>query len=91
VPTLGPVERFARSKQVVTYQGLNPRECSSGRRQRVSSISKMMRSLPVEARDSAARLDTELRKDYQRQKLRRGSGWLRSPIARKLAVRVYWN
>jgi transposase len=30
VLTLGPVERFARSKQVVSYLGLNPREHSSG-------------------------------------------------------------
>ena len=29
VLTLGPVERFARSKQVVSYLGLNPREHSS--------------------------------------------------------------
>jgi len=28
--TLGPVERFERSKQVVSYLGLNPREHSSG-------------------------------------------------------------
>ncbi len=34
----------------------------------------MMRSLLVEAGHSAARLDSELRQDYQRLKLRRGSG-----------------
>ncbi len=34
VLTLGPVERFERSKQVVSYLGLNPREHSSGGRQR---------------------------------------------------------
>src|ERR1019366_4053718 len=32
VLTLGPVERFERSKQVVSYLGLNPREHSSGGR-----------------------------------------------------------
>ncbi len=94
VLTLGPVERFARSKQVVSYLGLNPREHSSGGRQRLGSISKqgnpMMRSLLVEAGHSAARLDAELRQDYQRLKLRRGSGVAKVAIARKLAVRMYW-
>jgi transposase len=47
----------------------------------------MMRSLLVEAGHTAARLDAELRQDYQRLKLRRGSG---VAMARKLAVRMYW-
>jgi transposase len=94
VLTLGPVERFARSKQVVSYLGLNPREHSSGGRQRLGSISKqgnpMMRSLLVEAGHTAARLDAELRQDYQRLKVRRGGGVAKIAIARKLAVRMYW-
>jgi transposase len=94
VLTLGPVGRFARSKQVVSYLGLNPREHSSGGRQRLGAISKqgnpMMRSLLVEAGHSAARLDHELRQDYQRLKQRRGSGVAKVAIARKLAVRMYW-
>ena len=94
VLTLGPVARFERSKQVVSYLGLNPREHSSGGKQRLGAISKqgnpMMRSLLVEAGHSAARLDAELRKDYQRLKLRRGTGVAKVAIARKLAVRMYW-
>jgi transposase len=94
VLTIGPVERFQRSKQVASYLGLNPREHSSGGRQRLGSISKqgnpMMRSLLVEAGHTAARLDAELRQDYQRLKLRRGSGVAKVAIARKLAVRMYW-
>ena len=94
VLTLGPVERFARSKQVASYLGLNPREHSSGGKQRLGAISKqgnpMMRSLLIEAGHSASRLDPELRKDYQRLKLRRGSGVAKVAIARKLAVRMYW-
>ena len=94
VLTLGRVERFARSKQVVSYLGLNPREHSSGGKQRLGAISKqgnpMMRSLLVEAGHSAARLDAELHKDYQRLKLRRGSDVAKVAIARKLAVRMYW-
>ena len=61
VLTIGPVARFQRSKQVASYLGLNPREHSSGGRQRLGSISKqgnpMMRSLLVEAGHTAARLD----------------------------------
>jgi transposase len=94
VLTLGEVKRFARSKQVVSYLGLNPREHSSGGRQRLGAISKqgnpMMRSLLVEAGHTAARLDAALRRDYQRLKLRRGSGVAKVAIARKLAVRMYW-
>jgi transposase len=94
VLTLGPVERFERSRKVVSYLGLNPREHSSGGKQRLGAISKqgnpMMRSLLVEAGHSAARLDPELRKDYQRLKLRRGTGVAKVAIARKLAVRMYW-
>lgn len=94
VLTLGPVERFERSKQVVSYLGLNPREHSSGGRQRLGAISKqgnpMMRSLLVEAGHTAARFDAELGQDYQRLKLRRGSGVAKVAIARKLAVRMYW-
>jgi len=94
VLTIGPVGRFQRSKQVVSYLGLNPREHSSGGRQRLGAISKqgnpMMRSLLVEAGHTAARLDPELRQDYQRLKLRRSSGVAKVAMARKLAVRMYW-
>ncbi len=94
VLTLGPVERFPRSKQVVSYLGLNPSEDSSGGKQRLGSISKqgnsMMRCLLCEAAQTASRFDPELRRDYQRLKFRRGSGVAKVAIARKLAVRLYW-
>ena len=94
VLTMGPVERFPRSKQVVSYLGLNPREHSSGERQRLGSISKqgnvMMRWLLVEAGQTAARLDPELRRKYLRLKFRRGSSVAKVAIARTLAVKLYW-
>jgi transposase len=49
----------------------------------------MLRFLLVEAGHTAARFDAELRKDYQRLKLRRGTGVAKVAIARKLAVRMY--
>jgi transposase len=95
VLTLGPVERFRRSKQVVSYLGLNPREHSSGGRQRLGAISKqgntMLRWLRVEAGQTAARFDPELRRKYQRLKFRRGSSVAKVAIARTLAVRLYWT
>lgn len=91
---VGPVSRFSRSKQLVSYLGLNPREHSSGGRQRLGAISKqgnpMLRGLLVEAGHTAARLDPELRQDYQRLRLRRGGSVAKVAIARKLAVRMYW-
>ena len=94
VLTLGPVERFPRSKQVVSYLGLNPREASSGGHQRLGSISKqgneMLRWLLVEAGQSASQADPELRRKYQRLKLRRGRKVAKVALARILAVRLYW-
>ena len=76
VLTIGPVSRFANSKKVVSYLGLNPSEASSAGRQRLGAISKqgnsMMRYLLIEAAQTASRLDPQLRRDYQRLKYRRG-------------------
>jgi len=94
VLTIGPIGRFRRSKQVVSYLGLNPQENSSGGRQRLGSISKqgnsMMRYLLNEAAQTASRYDSKLRRDYQRLKFRRGGAVAKIAIARKLAVRLYW-
>ena len=95
VLTIGPVERFRRSKQVVSYLGLNPRESSSGGQQRLGSISKqgnsMLRWLLTEAAQTASKFDPELRRDYLRLQFRRGRGVAKIAIARKLAVRLYWR
>jgi transposase len=92
--TVGPVERFAHSAQLVSYLGLNPTEHSSGGRQRLGSISKqgnaMLRWLLVEAGQSTAQFDPELRRVYQRLKFRRGAKVAKVALARRLAVRLYW-
>jgi transposase len=92
--TLGQIERFAHSRQVVSYLGLNPSEHSSGGRQRLGSISKqgnpMLRSLLVEAGQTTARLEPELKRAYQRLKRRKHSAVAKVMVARKLAVRLYW-
>lgn len=94
VLTVGPVERFAHSRKLVSYLGLNPREDSSGGRQRLGHISKqgneMLRWLLVEAGQTAAQFDPELRRKYLRLKFRRGAKVAKVAIARQVAVRLYW-
>lgn len=93
--TIGPVERFPNSRALVSYLGLNPGEHSSGGRQILGHISKqgneMMRWLLVEAAQSAAQFDPELRRRYQRLKYRRGGPVAKVALARHLAVRLYWT
>jgi len=95
VLTIGEIGRFRRSKQLVSYVGLNAKESSSGGKQRLGSTSKqgnaMLRFLLVEAAQTASRFDPELQRDYQRLKFRRGPGVAKVAIARKLAVRLYWK
>ena len=95
VLTLGPVGRFPRGKQVASYLGLIPRERSSGDHQHFGPISKqgntMMRTLLVEAAQTAARFDEELRRDYARLRAKnKHSALAKVMVARKLAVRMYW-
>jgi transposase len=95
VLTIGPVERFAHSRALVSYLGLNPSEDSSGGHQRLGHISKqgnqMLRWLLVEAGQSASVLDDELRRKYQRLAFRRGRNVAKVALARHLAVRLYWT
>lgn len=92
--TLGPWQRFAKAKKVVSYLGLNQRENSSGGRQKLGSISKQgngfVRSLLVEASLNAARLDPQLRRAYRRLAARKHTALARVMVARKLAMRLYW-
>ena len=95
VLTVGPVERFANSRKLVSYLGLNPGEDSSGGHQRLGHISKqgneMLRWLLVEAGHSAAQFDPELRRKYQRLVFRRGRNVAKAALARHLTVRLYWT
>jgi transposase len=92
---IGPVERFACSRQVASYLGLIPMEDSSGGRHRWGHISKQgntfLRTMLVEAGQTAARRDPELRRAYQRVKHKKQfSGIAKVMVARKLAIRLYW-
>ncbi|HEX8810902.1 MAG TPA: IS110 family transposase [Terracidiphilus sp.] len=93
VLTLGPAERFASAKQVGSYLGLIPSEESSGGKQRLGGISKQgssfLRFLLVEAGQTAARYDPQLKRFYQRLAARKNRSVAKVAVARKLATRLY--
>jgi transposase len=92
--TVGDVRRFSRSKQVASYLGLIPRERSSGGQQRMGAISKQgnrfLRTLLVEAAQSAVRFDPAFRKEYLHRCHRKHPAVAKVAAARKLAIRLYW-
>jgi transposase len=94
VMTIGEVARFQRSKQVSSYLGLIPSEHSSGNRRRLGSITKQgnvfLRTLLVEAAQSAVRHDPQFKKEYQHRCHHKAKGIAKVATARKLAVRLYW-
>ena len=93
VLTLGPAERFESAKQVGSYFGLIPSEASSGGKQRLGKISKQgnsfLRFLLVEAGQTAARYDPQLKRFYKRLATRKNRGVAKVAVARKLATRMY--
>ena len=94
VLTMGDVSRFPRGKQVASYLGLIPREHSSGGRQKLGAITKqgnrLLRSLLVEAAQTAVRFDPGFRKQYLHRCHQKPKGVAKVAAARKLAVRLYW-
>ena len=68
VVTMGDVARFKRGKQVASYLGLIPSERSSGSKRKPGAISKQgnvfLRTMLVEAAQSAVRYDEEFKKEY---------------------------
>ena len=93
VLTLGPSDRFESAKQVGSYFGLIPSEDSSGGKQRLGRISKQgssfLRFLLVEAGQTAARLDPQLKRFYRRLAARKNRSVAKVAVARKLATRLY--
>jgi transposase len=93
VLTLGPAKRFESAKQVGSYFGLIPSEASSGGKQHLGKISKQgssfLRFLLVEAGQTAARYDPQLKRFYKRLAMRKNRGVAKVAVARKLATRMY--
>jgi len=93
VHTLCPVDRFANTRKVTAYIGLEPTEYSSAEKQRFGTISKagsrLVRFLLGEAAQVAARYDDELKTFYQRLLRRKGKAKAVTAVARKLLVRSF--
>lgn len=93
VHALGPVERFATTRKVAAYVGLEPMEHSSGEKKHYGAISKagnrLLRFLLGEAAHMAALKDDEWRVFYMRLKSKRGTAKAVIATARKLLIRCY--
>ncbi len=93
VHTLSPVSRFANSRKVTAYVGLEPQEHSSGEKRRIGRISKagsrVLRFLLVEAGNSAVRSDERLRKLYYRVRERRDRARAKVAVARHVLVHAF--
>jgi transposase len=94
VLTVGRIERFERSRQLVSYLGLNPSEASSGERRRRGGISKQgssfMRRLLIQGAQTAVRGDEDLNRQYRRLASKKHRAVAKVMVARKLAVRMFW-
>ena len=94
VLTIGPIARFQRSRELVSYLGLNPSEQSSGERRRLGGISKQgsvfVRRLLIQGAQTAVRGDAELARQYRRLAAKKHRAVAKVMVARKLAVRMFW-
>lgn len=94
VLTIGPIERFQHSRELVSYLGLNPSENSSGERRRLGGISKqgnvLMRRWLIQGAQTAVRGDAELQRQYRRLAAKKHRAVAKVMVARKLAVRLFW-
>jgi len=93
VHALSPVQRFATSRKVVGYVGLDPMERSSAEKKRSLGISKegsrLLRFLLVEAARASIKVDADLNRFYRRLVYRRGPQKAIVAVARKLLIRAY--
>jgi transposase len=93
VHTLGGTARFATTRKVAAYAGLEPMEHPSAETRQYGAISKagsrLLRYLLGEAAQVAVRTDDELRSFYRRLAQRRGKAKALVAPARKLLVRCF--
>jgi transposase len=93
VHKLGDVSRFSTTRKVAAYAGLDPKEYSSGEKQRFGSISKagdrLLRFLLGEAAHRAARSDDQLKEFFRRLEQRHGKPKATIATARKLLIRSF--
>lgn len=93
VNTLGDSSRFSSLRKVAAYAGFDPMEDSSAERKAYGGISKagskLLRYLLVEAAQTAAKDDEQLKQFYRRLLPRRGKARAKVAVARKLLIRCF--
>jgi transposase len=93
VHTLGDSSRFSSLRKVAAYAGFDPMEDSSAERKAYGGISKagskLLRYLLVEAGQTAAKDDEQLKQFYRRLLPRRGKARAKVAVARKLLIRCF--
>ena len=97
VHTLGEVSRFSSTRKVAAYVGFDPMEDSSAERKAYGGISKagsrLLRYLLIEAGQTAAKDDEQLKQFYRRLLPRRGKARAKVAVGRKLLIRwfIMWR
>ena len=93
VHTLGDLRRFSSLRKVAAYVGFDPMEDSSAERKAYGGISKagsrLLRYLLIEAGQTAARDDEQLKQFYRRLLPRRGKARAKVAVGRKLLLRCF--
>jgi transposase len=93
VHTLGELSRFASTRKVAAYVGFDPMEDSSAERKAYGGISKagsrLLRYLLIEAGQTAAKDDQQLKQFYRRLLPRRGKARAKVAVGRKLLIRCF--
>lgn len=93
VHTLGDLSRFTSIRRVAAYVGFDPMEDSSAERKAYGGISKagsrLLRYLLIEAGQTAAKDDEQLKLFYRRLLPRRGKARAKVAVGRKLLIRCF--
>jgi len=93
IHTLGELSRFPSTRKLAAYVGFDPMEDSSADRKAYGGISKagskLLRYLLIEAGQTAARQDDQLKQFYRRLLPRRGKARARVAVGRKLLIRCF--
>jgi transposase len=91
--TLGELSRFTSTRKVAAYVGFDPMEDSSAERKAYGGISKagsrLLRYLLIEAGQTAAKDDEQLKQFYRRLLPRRGKARAKVAVGRKLLIRCF--
>ena len=93
ISSIGDITRFAQSKKLVAYFGLNPSGCQSGNYEGATALKRhgrgAMRALLVQSAKKLLQVENPLRKWGLAPAARRGRNKAAVAVARKLCVAVW--